>query len=199
MVGLSFSTEQASNRDHDPSGQYDHARKEQRSQLDAKPAELAASVLYARTPWLCGILMPVPPVLPTERIAHLIYGRRLLRCGISRTTPRKAAFARHARYGRYTLTAAATSSRNVPSLRDRNHPGEPPSVGSPTLTVCHSVLAAMNKCLARSNKSEVGGKATKKRTWALMRHDASGSQIDRAPSRAHVARGALRQVSRELP
>src|SRR5262245_49717225 len=97
------------------------------------------------------------------------------------------------------LTAAATSSRNVPSLRDRNHPGEPPSVGSPTLTVCHSVLAAMNKCLARSNKSEVGGKATKKRTWALMRHDASGSQIDRAPSRAHVARGALRQVSRELP
>src|SRR5215467_14606727 len=25
----------------------------------------------------------VPPVLPTERIAHLSYGRRLLRCGIS--------------------------------------------------------------------------------------------------------------------
>src|SRR5262249_9879783 len=26
---------------------------------------------------------PMPPVLPTERIAHLSYGRRLLRCGIS--------------------------------------------------------------------------------------------------------------------
>src|SRR5262249_44467834 len=26
---------------------------------------------------------PMPPVLPTERIAHLCYGRRLLRCGIS--------------------------------------------------------------------------------------------------------------------
>jgi hypothetical protein len=25
----------------------------------------------------------MPPMLPTERIAHLIYGRRLLRCGIS--------------------------------------------------------------------------------------------------------------------
>jgi hypothetical protein len=25
----------------------------------------------------------MPPVLPTERIAHLNYGRRLLRCGIS--------------------------------------------------------------------------------------------------------------------
>jgi hypothetical protein len=26
---------------------------------------------------------PMPPVLLTERIAHLSYGRRLLRCGIS--------------------------------------------------------------------------------------------------------------------
>jgi hypothetical protein len=26
---------------------------------------------------------PMPPVLPTERITHLNYGRRLLRCGIS--------------------------------------------------------------------------------------------------------------------
>ena len=26
---------------------------------------------------------PIPPVLPTERIAHLSYRRRLLRCGIS--------------------------------------------------------------------------------------------------------------------
>src|SRR5690348_319147 len=38
-----------------------------------------------------------------------------------------------ARYERYTLTAAATLSRNVPALRDRtaqeNQPGEPPAVG----------------------------------------------------------------------
>jgi len=32
-----------------------------------------------------------------------------------------------------------------------------------------------------------------------MRHDASGSQIDRAPSRTHSAEGALWRLSRELP
>ena len=31
----------------------------------------------------CVLACPMPPVLPTERIAHLNYGRRLLRCGIS--------------------------------------------------------------------------------------------------------------------
>jgi hypothetical protein len=32
---------------------------------------------------LAAFHCPVSPVLPTERIAHLSYGRRLLRCGIS--------------------------------------------------------------------------------------------------------------------
>src|SRR5262245_51791054 len=32
---------------------------------------------------LAAFHCPVPPVLRTERIAHLRYGRRLLRCGIS--------------------------------------------------------------------------------------------------------------------
>jgi hypothetical protein len=32
-----------------------------------------------------------------------------------------------------------------------------------------------------------------------MRRDAPGSQIDRAPPRAHATQGALRGVSRELP
>jgi len=45
--------------------------------------------------------------------------------------------------------------------------------------------------LAKINKSDAGGKATKKRIngidWALMRHDASGSQINRAPCQAHSA------------
>jgi len=47
-------------------------------------------------------------------------------------------------------------------------------------------MAATNKCLAQSNKSRTGDKATKKRIppisgfgGALMGHDASGSQIDR--------------------
>jgi hypothetical protein len=30
---------------------------------------------------LAALHCPMPPVLPTERIAHLSYGRRLLRCG----------------------------------------------------------------------------------------------------------------------
>src|SRR5207253_10835701 len=34
---------------------------------------------YELAPFHC----PMPPVLQTERIAHLSYGRRLLRCGIS--------------------------------------------------------------------------------------------------------------------
>src|SRR5262245_54538484 len=66
-------------------------------------------------------------------------------------------------------------------------------------------MAATNKCLAQSNKSGTGAKATKKQankrvsTGALTRHDAPASQIDRAPSRAHSAHGALRRISRELP
>jgi hypothetical protein len=67
-------------------------------------------------------------------------------------------------------------------------------------------MAATNKCLAKSNKSRTGGKATKKRfsqsmdiDWASMRHDAPASQIDRAPSRAHSAQDALWRLSRELP
>jgi hypothetical protein len=31
---------------------------------------------------LASIHSPMPPVLPNERIAHLSYGRRLLRCRI---------------------------------------------------------------------------------------------------------------------
>jgi hypothetical protein len=32
---------------------------------------------------------------------------------------------------------------------------------------CHAVLAATNKCLAQSNKSGTGGKATKKCEWLV--------------------------------
>jgi hypothetical protein len=67
-------------------------------------------------------------------------------------------------------------------------------------------MAATNKCLAQSNKSGSGSKATKERSanecsspGVLTRHDAPGSQIDCAPSRAHAPQGALRRLSRERP
>jgi hypothetical protein len=36
-------------------------------------------------------------------------------------------------------------------------------IANPTEVPCHAVLAAKNKCLAQSNKSRTGCKATKKR------------------------------------
>jgi hypothetical protein len=55
-------------------------------------------------------------------------------------------------------------------------------------------MAAKNKCLAENNKSCTAGKTTKKPIrrsmaigWAFDGHDASGSQIVRATSRAHPA------------
>jgi hypothetical protein len=77
-------------------------------------------------------------------------------------------------------------------------------------TSCHATLAATNKFLAPINKSRTGVKATKKRIRQKKRyrppcaccpktisrnHDAPRSQIDRAPSRAHSAPGALWRVS----
>ena len=79
---------------------------------------------------------------------------------------------------------------------------------------CHAILAATNKFLAKSNKSQTGVEATKKRIRQKKRypppcaccpktisrnHDAPRSQIDRAPSRAHSAPSALWRLSRELP
>ena len=44
-----------------------------------RPGRRAADKRDELAPFHC----PMPPVLPTERIAHLRYGRRLPRCGIS--------------------------------------------------------------------------------------------------------------------
>jgi hypothetical protein len=60
----------------------------------SSPHTIALRLLCARREWprrraaekrdeLPPLHRPMPPVLPTERIAHLSYGRRLLRCGIS--------------------------------------------------------------------------------------------------------------------
>jgi hypothetical protein len=44
---------------------------------------LCVAALLRKRDELAPFHCPVPPVLQTERIAHLSYGRSLLRCGIS--------------------------------------------------------------------------------------------------------------------
>jgi hypothetical protein len=78
----------------------------------------------------------------------------------------------------------------------RQLPNEPHTCRA--VTAARTVLAATNKCLAKSNKSHTRDKATKRRFRQMKRypppyaccpkttsqnHDAPGSQIDRAPSR----------------
>jgi hypothetical protein len=50
-----------------------------RARRERPPGGSAAEQRDERAP----VHSPMPPVLPTERIAHLSFGRRLLRCGIS--------------------------------------------------------------------------------------------------------------------
>ena len=44
-----------------------------------RPCRRAAEQRDEVAPFHC----PMPPMLPTKRIAHLSYGKRLLRCGLS--------------------------------------------------------------------------------------------------------------------
>jgi hypothetical protein len=53
------------------------------------------------------------------------------------------------------------SELSVPLLGGR--PRSVFMIANPTEVPCHAVLAAKNKCLAQSNKSRAGCKATKKR------------------------------------
>ncbi len=112
---------------------------------------------------------------------------------------------------RVAVIAFAEGPQQRASLHRRHFQviaSRPAARGSPRndCSPCHPLLAPTNKCLAQRNKSRAGGKATKTRNRhgadidrVVMRHDATGGQIDRATSRAHPAQGALRRLSRELP
>src|SRR5262249_32153230 len=95
--------------------------------MSATESTSAVSV-SAQRPWSCHA-RPGPN--------HLRNGRRARRSARHRglepeVVNRTFALRHDARYRRYTLTARATFSRNVPTLRDctaqENQPGEPPTV-----------------------------------------------------------------------